>query len=196
MFSLNCIELSENKLCSKCRTPFTVIAPNWSLIERIHGEFTNDKAKQLLSKASSIIEEFGDNSRKLNNLNTIQLNKIKDEINERELFLLEQMKNSKMNILKLVEDYERENEKDFNRNLEKKDEFVKKFEEFERNLNSNAELVSTVTQIKKQIGNLKESNRLISSHFIEEKYSLKVHNEPDSYSYGQLFSTENSKYLV
>jgi phosphoenolpyruvate carboxylase len=195
-FSLNCIELSENKLCSKCRTPFTVIAPNWSLIERIDGEFTNDKANQLLSKASSITEEFGDNNRKLNNLNKIQLSKIKDEINERELFLLQQMKNEKMKILKLVEDYERENEEDFNRNSEKKDEFVKKFEEFEQSLNSNAELVSTVTQIKKQIGNLKESNRFISSHFTEEKYTLKVNSEPDSYPYGQLFSTENSKYLV
>ena len=46
------------------------------------------------------------------------------------------------------------------------------------------------------MGNLKEANRLISSHFIEEKYSLKVNNEPDNYSYGQLFSNENSKYLV
>lgn len=194
-FCLNCIELSENKLCSKCRTPFTVIAPNWSLIERIHGELTNDKAHKLLSKASSMIEEFGDNGRKLNNLNKIKLSKIKDEINARELFLLQQMKNSKMKFLKLVEDYERENEEDFNRNSEKKDEFVKKFEEFERTLNSNAELVSTVIQIKMQMGNLKEANRLTSSHSIEEKYSFKVNNEPDNYSYGQLFSNENSKYL-
>ena len=123
--SLNCIELSENKLCSKCRTPFTVIAPNWSLIEGIHGELTNDKAHKLLSKASSMIEEFGDNSRKLNNLNKIKLSKIKDEIDARELFLLQQIKNSKMKFLKLVEDYERENEEDFNRNSEKKMSLLK-----------------------------------------------------------------------
>ena len=72
-----------------------------------------------------MIEEFGDNSRKLNNLNKIKLSKINDEINARELFLLQQIKNSKMKFLKLVEDYERENEEDFNRNSEKKMSLLK-----------------------------------------------------------------------
>ena len=70
----------ENELCPKCKTEFTLKAPNWSLIENINNGYTNDRAKQLLNTGLSMIEEFTDNFEKVNNLNKIPLSKIKDEI--------------------------------------------------------------------------------------------------------------------
>ena len=44
------------------------------------------------------------------------------------------------------------------------------------------------------MGNLKDSNRIISDHLIEQKYSLSVKN--DNLLYGQLFSNNNPQHLV
>ena len=183
----------DNELCAKCKTSFTGKALNWSLIEKINGGYTSIKANQLLTKGFSIIEEFKDNYEKLKDINKVQISKIKDEINERESFLLNQIKSSKIEILKIVDDFEKENEESFNENSLKKDEFVSKFKEFERSLDS-SELEQVINRIKKEMGNLKDSNRIISDHLIEQKYSLRVKN--DNLLYGQLFSNNNPQHLV